>query len=1023
MPARRWLAVMLLAALPVGAEAQERCETVAGRVVALEDVVEVARGAGGWRALDEGDTVCAGEVLRAGDAGQGAVLLESGTVLRLNRGTTLRIEPSAGDGRTVLNLLSGLISLFNRRPHALEVDTAFANAAVEGTEFTVEATADRSHVVVLEGRVRVSNPQGAVQLAAGQAAVAVQGRAPELEIAVRPRDAVRWALYYPPIGTQELAADAPAGLQEAARLAGTGERAAALTALEQVPTPARDGSWQALRAELLLGLGRPQEADQALAAAADDPDALALRAVMAVARNEKEPALAAARRAVELAPRNARAHLALSYAAQASFDIPLARQALEAAVQASPNAALVWARLAEVELMQGDVRAAKRAAERATALDPANARAQSVAGYVALARLDTRTARAAFARAIDRDPFAALPRLGQGLATIRDGDLAAGRQMLELAVALDPSDPLLRSYLGKAYFEEGSYRIASDELATAKELDPNDPTPWLYDAITKQLTNRPIEGLRDLEKATELNDNRAVYRSRLLLDQDRGTRSVGLGRVYQDLGFEQLGINEASRSLLLDNANAGAHRFLADLYSQQPRSELAYFSERLQTLLLQPPSRTPVSPRLALSDLSEIARPGFGAGSFNEFSSLFDRNGIAFSGNGRVGSNETRNGEAIVSALADNVALSAGVLKSENDGFRDNDELRLEVADVFGQVALSPELSLQAEYRARELDRGSLAFDIDPDRRDETEKANVNQEAARVGLHYAPAPGHDLLVSAAYGDRNTEDSFEIPFIVPIEIETPTDEQGRQLEVQHRWQMPGLGIIAGVGDYDFDLEQSDVPDDYRQRFGYVRTNLQLLPSLTAILGVGIDDYRDTQLDIDKTEIDPLAGLVFQPLDDLTLRAGYSEQRKQRLVANESHRADRDRRPEPALRRPERHPVPPLRPGPRRPPAPRRCRPRRPLWRARGQAAEPRPAVPGNGPLDRRAVHGGRRHARGPRGGLPLCTPLQADRRRQRAQLRDHSVRELLRSCPGPRHLGAAVRHPLFRPFGFPCGRPV
>ena len=155
---------MLLTALPVGAEAQERCETVAGRVVALEDVVEVARGAGGWRALAEGDTVCAGEVLRAGDAGQGAVLLESGTVLRLNRGTTLRIEPSASDGRTVLNLLSGLISLFNRRPHALEVDTAFANAAVEGTEFTVEATADRSHVVVLEGRVRIAHPHAACLL-------------------------------------------------------------------------------------------------------------------------------------------------------------------------------------------------------------------------------------------------------------------------------------------------------------------------------------------------------------------------------------------------------------------------------------------------------------------------------------------------------------------------------------------------------------------------------------------------------------------------------------------------------------------------------------------------------------------------------------------------------------------------------------------------------------------------------------------------------------------------------------------
>ena len=67
------------------------------------------------------------------------------------------------------------------------------------------------------------------------------------------------------------------------------------------------------------------------------------------------------------------------------------------------------------------------------------------------------------------------------------------------------------------------------------------PTPWFYDAIRKQTANRPVEALQDLQKSIELNDNRAVYRSRLLLDEDLAARSASLGRIYSDLGFQQLG--------------------------------------------------------------------------------------------------------------------------------------------------------------------------------------------------------------------------------------------------------------------------------------------------------------------------------------------------------------------------------------------------------------------------------------------------------------------------------------------------
>ena len=85
-----------------------------------------------------------------------------------------------------------------------------------------------------------------------------------------------------------------------------------------------------------------------------------------------------------------------------------------------------------------------------------------------------------------------------------------------------------------------------------------------------QSENRPVEALRNIEKSIELNDNRAVYRSRELLDQDQAARGTSLARIYNNLGFQQLGINEATKSLSYDPANAGAHRLLSDTYVNQP---------------------------------------------------------------------------------------------------------------------------------------------------------------------------------------------------------------------------------------------------------------------------------------------------------------------------------------------------------------------------------------------------------------------------------------------------------------------
>jgi hypothetical protein len=64
----------------------------------------------------------------------------------------------------------------------------------------------------------------------------------------------------------------------------------------------------------------------------------------------------------------------------------------------------------------------------------------------------------------------------------------------------------------------------------AREIDAGDPTPWLYSALLLQQQNRINEGIRDLQRSQDLNDNRQVYRSRLLLDQDRAGARSELGQ-------------------------------------------------------------------------------------------------------------------------------------------------------------------------------------------------------------------------------------------------------------------------------------------------------------------------------------------------------------------------------------------------------------------------------------------------------------------------------------------------------------
>ena len=423
-------------------------------------------------------------------------------------------------------------------------------------------------------------------------------------------------------------------------------------------------------------------------------DTYGLDAVIDVAQNNRDSALENARRAVSLSPQSVFARLALSYALQASFDLEAARDELLQVVGSDaagdgPSTRSPWHTSQSCGCRSATSTRHSRPQTGPYRIAPNLARSHIVLGFAELTRVKTRAAKAAFEQAIARESGSPLAHFGLGLAKVREGNLHGGRHDIETAAALDVEDAVIRSYLGKAYFEEKRDSLSAEQFGLAKQLDPRDPTPYLYDAIRKQTINRPIDALHDLQTSIELNDNRAVYRSRFLLDSDLAARGASLGRFYRDVGFEQLALVEGWKSLRLDPADFSAHRLLADAYVGLPRLTIARDSELLQSQLLQPLNINPVQPRLADNGFPLLDTGIAGLGS-NEFTRLFAGNQLRFVADGILGNHGTGADNLILSGIYNRLSFSVGQFHTETDGVRDNNDADEDIYNAFLQ-ARSPQ--------------------------------------------------------------------------------------------------------------------------------------------------------------------------------------------------------------------------------------------------------------------------------------------------------------------------------------------
>lgn len=873
--------------------AEPPCDPALARAVSVQGTLEVKRARQTqWSAAGRDERFCPGDAVRTGGSSRAAILFYPETVIRLDQYSSLVITAAETDTTpSLLELLKGAAHFISRDPRSLRIITPLANAAITGTEFLVRVDADETGVIVYEGRVEVSNAAGSVQVGANQRAVAHAGQAPITETVVRPRDAVQWTLYYPPVFSPSESLNAT--LQQAARALAVG----------QVDEAHGD-------------LGR------ALAQDPNNSEALALQSIIALTQNDTVLARELAQQAVSAQPGSAAARIAMSYVQQSDFDLSGALESLQRAVHDNPDDALAWARLAELRLSTGYLDEGLVAAERASSLDSRLALTRTVKGYAYLMQIKLPQAREAFDQAIDLDQAAPLPRLGLGLAKIRRGELKAGREDIETAVALDPGNSLMRSYMGKAYYDEKRDRLAGTQYEMAKTLDPKDPTPWFLDAIRKQTENRPVEALHDMQTSIALNDNRAVYRSRLQLDQDLATRSASQARIYNDLGFEQLGLVKGWQSVNNDPANYSAHRLLSDSYSALPRHEIARVSELLQSQLLQPINLTPVPPQLAEENLFILEGAGPANPAYLEFNPLFTRNRLALQADGLVGSNSTWGNDVVQNGVYNNWSWSAGQFHYESDGYRDNNDENQNIYNLFVQGALSYRTSVQVELRHSDGKNGDLSQHFDPNDFDPSQRNQNKFETARLGLHHLFNPGSEVIASFIYVHNNNDDlQTEIPVVVPpfgtllnsIDAQR-TQDNGYTTEIQHLYQGSSFKLVSGAGYFTADTNLktnasstwpppppvappdtssiSNTDDNWEHKNAYVYANLPYGKTLTMTAGASYDDFsqdqdihntttvigvplppttNSTTSDLSVNKFNPKLGLTWRALENTTLRA--------------------------------------------------------------------------------------------------------------------------------------------------------
>ncbi len=653
----------------------------------------------------------------------------------------------------LFDLSQGALRVFARQKQSSEVRTPFANAASINTEFEVAIEGGRTIVTVFEGLLILTAPGDTnqfLEIHGGETGVAqIQGDRVNLSKAatvtgfgLMSTNRVQWWLYFPAIldlNELHFSATDQAALSSsiAAWKAGNLRRA-----WLEFPQDKNDANWSDERrifyAALRLTAGETADAYAILAKLGpDNPPANGLRELISAVQHQSYT-----NSALGDSPT---AWLARSYWLQAQTNIvnPLkqARAAVQKAVDLDRANGFALARLAEIDFSSGAITPANKALTEALADAPEFAAAHAMLGFIHAAQNHFSKAEEDFERAIRFDSLLPEGWLGRGLLAFHHGRRQEGLNDLQLAAILAGDRALIRTYLGKAFAEVYDEPHARIELDMARKADPNDPTPLLYSALDHYSNYRVNEAVSDLEESIRLNDNRAIYRSDLLLYEDRAVRGASLARIYQRAGLNEVALREATRAVTSDYANPAAHLFEADSFNalRDPtrfnlRYETAWFNEWLLANALSPVDAGVLSPNLT----------------YQEYTRLFASDGLFLTSFGEARSDGQYRQLATQGGSFGRSAYAIDLDWQHNDGVRPNNFLdRTEVYVQIKQQVTDHDTALVIT-KFESYDSGDNFQDINPDLTFSPNfRFQEDQEPIAVGIwRHDWAPGVQTLALA-----------------------------------------------------------------------------------------------------------------------------------------------------------------------------------------------------------------------------------------------------------------------------------
>ncbi|MBX4997330.1 FecR domain-containing protein [Rhizobium lentis] len=521
---------------PAAADPLPRATPVAGSVIARKTGEEVRFiDVSDWRVVDLHQDLLTGDVLRTNANGQLAIVFSDHTQVRLGRNSSLLVKKMAASGDTVLNLQSGTIwARAERGGQGLTVETPAAAAAIRGTDWTMTVEGAKTSMIVLEGRVALSNPQGSVEVSEGEGAVATIGQAPTKIISVNPDDREQMLFYldlrdgFDLMPTSPLRADRMAAerrrllalpperrttedwLELAEVQSAFDGRQAAAAALQKIRgrklTVAQQARVDLIDATIAGSEKRYSDAARLFQKALPHLDPT--RRTMAqfggyFARSLANPAHA------EQPPANTTGPYGAIMEAYTIGFLKNPRAAIEIIKKAEqrypddPTLPAVRAQLAE---LTDDREQMKEAIQRSLSLDPDHPMALSArAGYRASYESDINGALADLNRAIELAPGASSTLNSLGLLQSSRDANGEAEKAFKKAIELDPQDPLLHANLAILYLDQGRMKEAKREIDTAIALDPSFDLALLARGRYYLQTGEREKALQDLLAASTAN--------------------------------------------------------------------------------------------------------------------------------------------------------------------------------------------------------------------------------------------------------------------------------------------------------------------------------------------------------------------------------------------------------------------------------------------------------------------------------------------------------------------------------------